>query len=35
MTTYINQPTDEIRSTRVRLPQQTSSGMFQGWGPKV
>jgi hypothetical protein len=37
MTTYINRPqdNDENRSTRVRLPQQMSSQMFQGWGPKV
>jgi len=38
MTRYINNRPDadmsrEIR-TQVRLPQQTSSAMFQGWGPK-
>ena len=34
-TRYINRPEDnDNRQTRVCLPQQMSSAMFQGWGPK-
>lgn len=36
MTRYINRPVDtEIaRESRVRVPQQMTAPMFQGWGPK-
>jgi hypothetical protein len=37
MTRYISRPEDnneDNRSTRVRLPQQMSARIFQGWGPK-
>jgi len=38
MTRYINNRPDADQSrenrTQVRLPQQTSSALFQGWGPK-
>ncbi len=35
MTRYINRPEDNAsRETRVRLPGQMSSPIFQGWGPK-
>jgi len=36
-TRYINRPdADSANENRVhvRIPQQTSSSMFQGWGPK-
>ena len=39
MTRYINNRPDAAEVAReartpVRLPQMTSSSMFQGWGPK-
>ncbi len=35
MTRFINRPQDqEAREARVRIPQQQSAPLFQGWGPK-
>jgi hypothetical protein len=35
MTRFIDRPQDtEAREARVRLPQQMSTPLFQGWGPK-
>ena len=37
MTRFISRPVDtEIaRGATVRMPQQMSAPMFQGWGPKI
>lgn len=35
MTRFINRPEEhQHRETLVRLPQQMSAPIFQGWGPK-
>lgn len=35
MTRTTNRPNDDRpRETHVRIPQQPSAAMFQGWGPK-
>lgn len=34
MTRFINRPEDQTREARVRIPQQMTAPLFQGWGPK-
>lgn len=35
MTRYINTPEEnDLRETRVHMPQRMESPLFQGWGPK-
>jgi hypothetical protein len=34
MTRFINRPED-LRESRICMPQQAPSPLFQGWGPKL